>query len=172
MAKPAAYLHFGEFDAYGKLDFERKEIRKAMRQAGAVIQREGRNLVSKGRVSKRDEYPGKRRGALYRSIRYKVSRPGFLVRIAPQKTAAMQAFYPAYLHYGVKAGRRLARLAPGQGRGKSNRRGKGERAAALASRAKGPWRVAPRKNFMEAALNNRRGRVQAVLRRGFAASLR
>lgn len=47
MARPAAYLHIDGFDSYGKLDFDKKEIRKAMRRAGTVVRGEARKLVGK-----------------------------------------------------------------------------------------------------------------------------
>lgn len=168
---PAAYLHFGEFDSYGKLDFDKKAIRKGMRLVGALVRREARALVNqRGTRSAGGEYPTRDEGLLYRSIRAKVSRPGFLVKIAPQKIAGMKDFYPAYLHYGVKQGGRL-KAVPQIAIGKKSRRKKGERAAALAARAAGAWSLEPRKNFMADALESSSGRVQQILRQAFADAL-
>ncbi|TDV60128.1 hypothetical protein [Pseudomonas sp. LP_7_YM] len=153
MARPAAYLHFGEFDSYGKLDFDKKEIRKAMRRAGVVVRAEGRKLVSKRTVSEKGQYPGMRKGRLRRSLTYRVSRSGFLVKIEPQKTADMKAFYPAFLWYGVRRGAK---------RGKSHRK----------QEATGAWRIAPRENYMVDALNNRTNEVRLILKRAFAEALR
>ena len=170
---PAAYLHFGEFDSYGKLDFDKKAIRKGMRLVGALVRREARALVNqRGTRSAGGEYPTRDEGLLYRSIRAKVSRPGFLVKIAPQKIAGMKDFYPAYLHYGVTQGRRPKPLEAGRGRGRSNRRASGELAAARAARAAGAWQLEPRKNFMADALESSSGRVQQILRQAFADSLK
>lgn len=171
-SSPAAYLHFGEFDSYGKLDFDKKAIRKGMRLVGALVRREARALVNKKLPSAGGEYPSRAAGLLYRSIRAKVSRPGFLVKIAPQKIAGMKDFYPAYLHYGVKQGRRPKPLEAGRGRGRSNRRASGELAAARAARAAGAWQLEPRKNFMADALESSSGRVQQILRQAFADSLK
>ena len=171
-SSPAAYLHFGEFDSYGKLDFDKKAIRKGMRLVGALVRREARALVNKHEPSAGGEYPARAAGLLYRSIRAKVSRPGFLVKIAPQKIAGMKDFYPAYLHYGVKQGRRPKPLEAGRGRGRSNRRASGELAAARAARAAGAWQLEPRKNFMADALESSSGRVQQILRQAFADSLK
>lgn len=142
----AVYLHIDKFDMYGKLDFDKKEIRKAMRMAGKEVQTVAKRLVSRKQTSKRDQYPGKRKGILQRSIKYKVSRSGFLVVIKPFKTAAMgKDFYPAYLWYGVRRGAK---------RGKSHK--------AEASGGNG-WRIAPRKNYMQDALYQKQGRVKAIL---------
>lgn len=170
-SSPAAYLHFGEFDSYGKLDFDKKAIRKGMRLVGALVRREARALVNKQSPSAGGEYPSRAEGLLYRSIRAKVSRPGFLVKIAPQKIGGMKDFYPAYLHYGVKQGGRLKSLNPNKIKGRG-RRGRGERAAALAARAAGAWQLEPRKNFMADALESSSGRVQQILRQAFADALK
>lgn len=154
MPRPAVYLHVEGFESYGRLDFDKKEIRKTMRQAGRVVQAEGRRLVSKGGPSRRGEYPARRTGRLRRSITYRVSRPGFLVKIEPKKTAAMgDDFYPAYLFYGVRRGAK---------RGKSHAK----------QASTGGWRIAPRRNFMEDALDNRAGRVRALLSRAFSQALK
>lgn len=145
-SKGGVYLHIDKFDMYGKLDFDKKEIRKAMRMAGKEVQTIAKRLVSRKQISKRDQYPGKRKGILQRSIKYKVSRSGFLVVIKPYKTAAMgEHFYPAYLWYGVRRGAK---------RGKSHKAG--------ASGGNG-WRIAPRKNYMQDALCQKQGRVKAIL---------
>ncbi len=153
MARPAAYMHFGDFDSYGKLDFDKKEIRKAMRKAGVLVRAKGRKLVSKRSVSEKGQYPAMRKGTLRRSITYRVSRAGFLVKIEPQKTADMKGFYPAYLWYGV---RRNAK------RGKSHRK----------QEATGPWRIEPRENYMVDALNSSKGAVRSILKQAFADALR
>ena len=131
------YLHVEGFDNFERDAFDKRKIRAGMRKVGLLVtQRAQMNLVlGKGQ----DGYPVNRTGATVASVTYKVSRSGFLVRISPTKTSAMEEFYPVYLHYGVKKGRKLGKLAPGQGKGKSNRRAKGVRAAEVAERASGAW---------------------------------
>ncbi|MEM4988828.1 hypothetical protein V8G57_15650 [Collimonas sp. H4R21] len=98
MAKPAMYLHIEGFEGFDKrIDFDKKRVRKGMQKVGRIVQREGRKLAVSG-----GDYPKRKAGLLARSIKVKVSRSGFLVRIAPQKIAGMRDFYPAYLNYGVK----------------------------------------------------------------------
>ncbi|QHJ77005.1 MAG: hypothetical protein [Bacteriophage sp.] len=146
MANSGIELHIDKFDMYGKLDFDKKQIRVAMRMAGKEVQTAAKRLVSSKQTSKRDQYPGKRSGTLQRSIRSKVSRSGFMVLVKPYKTAAMgKDFYPAYLWYGVRRGAK---------RGKSHKAG--------ASGGNG-WRIAPRKNYMQDALYQKQGRVKAIL---------
>lgn len=164
------YLHVEGFDNFQRDAFDKRKIRAGMRKVGLlIVQRAQMNLVlGKGQVG----YPVNRTGATVESVTYKVSRSGFLVRISPTKTSAMAEFYPAYLHYGVKKGRKLGKLAPGQGKGKSNRRARGERAAAMAERAAGEWRIKPRDNYMADALQDSASQVQSILSTAFANALR
>lgn len=163
------YLHVEGFDNFERDAFDKRKIRAGMRKVGLlIVQRAQMNLVlGKGQ----DGYPVNRTGATVDSITYKVSRSGFLVRISPTKTSAMEDFYPVYLHYGVKKGRKLGKLAPGQGKGKSNRRARGERAAAMAERAAGEWRIKPRDNYMADALQDSASQVQSILSAAFANAL-
>ncbi|VVQ17027.1 hypothetical protein PS914_05948 [Pseudomonas fluorescens] len=163
------YLHVEGFDSFERDAFDKRKIRAGMRKVGLLItQRAQMNLVlGKGQ----DGYPVNRTGATVESVNFKVSRSGFLVRISPTKTTAMEEFYPAYLHYGVKKGRKLGKLAPGKGKGKSNRRAIGARAAALAERAAGEWRIKPRDNYMADALQDSSSQVQSILSAAFAAAL-
>lgn len=90
-----------KMEGFSRIDFDKKQIRNAMRNIGRDMQREARKLVSRRAISGAGEIPGRLTGATQRSIKYRVSRPGFLVRIAPFKTAEMgKDFYPAFLHYG------------------------------------------------------------------------
>ncbi|AZC55432.1 hypothetical protein [Pseudomonas chlororaphis] len=163
------YLHVEGFDSFQRDAFDKRQIRAGMRKVGKLVtQRAQMNLaLGKGQ----DGYPINRTGTTLESISFKVSRSGFLVRIAPRKTSAMAEFYPAYLHYGVKKGRRLGKLAPGKGVGKSNRRAAGVRAAAIAERAAGEWRIKPRDNYMADALQDSNSDVQGILKAAFAAAL-
>lgn len=163
------YLHVEGFDNFERDAFDKRKIRAGMRKVGLlIVQRAQMNLVlGKGQ----DGYPVNRTGATVESVTYKVSRSGFLVRISPTKTSAMEEFYPAYLHYGVKKGRKLGRLAPVQGKGKSNRRARGDRAAAMAERAAGEWRIKPRDNYMADALQDSASQVQSILSAAFANAL-
>lgn len=147
------YLHIGGFDGFDKsVDFDRAAIRKAMRSVGQLVRRDAIAYVSRGAVSKPGEYPGKRRGVLARSIKVKVSRSGFLVRISPQMVDGMKAFYPAFLAYG-------ARRRQGA---KRDRRSKGT----------GPLRIEPRANYMVDAKDARAAEIQMILSAAFASSLR
>lgn len=124
-----------------RIDFDRKQIRKALRIEGRGVQKEARRLVARRAISQPGEFPGRDSGALSRSIKSKVSRPGFLVRIAPQKTPEMgNDFYPAFLQYGVRP----------------NPNGKGGGANG--------WRIEPRANYMVEALSRRRPVAEVALR--------
>lgn len=92
------------FDTFTRAAFHKPAMRKAMRRSGNVVAKEAKKLLSiKGRSSD-DDYPGLGTGRLRRSVRVKVSRPGFLVKVYNEKLADMDAFYPAYLHYGTSKG--------------------------------------------------------------------
>lgn len=88
---------------FSRIDFDGKQIRKTMRLLGRDVQKEARRLVARRAISGGGEYPGRQTGALWRAIKYKVSRPGFLVRIQPYRTDEMDKdYYPAYLLYGSR----------------------------------------------------------------------
>lgn len=163
------YLHFEGFDSFQRDAFDKRKIRAGMRKIGRLVTQKAQMNLVLGKDQ--DGYPINRSGETVQSISFKVSRSGFLVRIAPSKTSAMEEFYPAYLHYGVKKGRKLGKLAPGMGKGKSNRRAVGVRAAALAERAAGEWRIKPRNNYMADALQDSAPEVQTILSAAFAAAL-
>lgn len=166
----AAYVHIEGFDNLHRDAFDKRKVRAAMRKAGRLVANRAQlNLALAGGAA---NYPRKISGVLRDSIKMRVSRSGFLVKIAPDKTAGMKEYYPAYLHYGVRAGGRLKKLASGEGRGKSNRRAKGQRAAAIEARRSNRWLIAPRDNYVADALEDEAGRVRAVLAAGFAAALR
>lgn len=152
-------------DGFTRIDFERKKIRKALRAAGRAIQKEARRLVSRRAISNPGEYPGKTSGKLQRSIQVKLSKSGFLVRVAPyDKSGSMGVFYPALLYYGTKGLGKIGKLAPGEGRGKSNRRRRGERAALISERKSNQnYIVAPRANYMADALETRRSAARKVV---------
>jgi hypothetical protein len=139
-------VHWAGFQG---IDFDRKKIRHSLRQAGREVQRSARRLIAHKAISAAGDYPGKQSGQLQRAIKSKVSKYGFLVRVAPQKTATMTAFYPAFLHYGI--------------RNKAGHRGQQSKS--------GSWRIAPRANFMQDALNERRHRIRELLREALQRAL-
>ncbi|MCE4058453.1 hypothetical protein [Pseudomonas sp. Au-Pse12] len=156
------YMHIEGFEAFERDAFDKRQVRAGMRKAGLlVLQRAQMNLaLGKGQAG----YPVNRTGATLHSINAKVSRSGFLVRVAPSKSKDMAAFYPAYLHYGVRNGPRI------KGRG-GKRRARGERQALREARRQSGWRIAPRDNYMSDALQDSRADVQRVLQAAFAAAL-
>lgn len=97
-------IKFDGWNSFTREAFHKPSIRKAMRRAGAVAQKEAKRLVSRGTRSEAGEYPGLRSGQLRRAIRVKVSPSGFLVRVMPQRLAGMDHYYPAYLFYGTSRG--------------------------------------------------------------------
>lgn len=159
----AAYMHIEGFDNFHRDAFDKRKVRAAFRKAGRLV--EGRAQLNLSLAGSGSNYPVKRTGALRASMQTKVSRSGFLVKVMPQKTAAMKTYYPAYLHYGVKQGGRV------KGTG-GKRRKAGEREALVNARKAGGWRIAPRANYVADALEDESGRVRSVLSQGFAAALR
>ncbi|WP_415257662.1 hypothetical protein [Thauera phenylacetica] len=156
---------------HSRIDFDKVKVRRAMRKIGAEVRKDARRRVARRAISGAGEYPGRRSGALARSIKAKVFPSGFLVRVAPYKTAEMDAFYPAYLDYGVLRDAAPTRLAPGEGVGRSNRRRRGQVAEERAARVAGGYRLAPRKNYMADALEARRESVRVTLRSALLDSL-
>lgn len=158
---------------HSRIDFDKVKIRRAMRKIGADVRKAARRLVARRAISGAGDYPGRGTGALMRSIKAKVSKPGFLVRVAPYRTAEMgEDFYPAFLDYGVLRGSAPQRLAAGEGVGKSNRRRRGQGATERAARVAMGYRIAPRKNYMTDALDSRREFVRATLRDALMDSLK
>lgn len=126
-----------KLDGFSRIDFDKKKIRKTMRTLGRDVQKEARRLVARRAISGAGEYPGRQTGRLWRAIKYRVSKPGFLVKIMPAKTADMKDYYPAFLLYGSKK-----------------------------------RDLAPRKNYMTDALDNRRSVARGALRNALMDSLK
>lgn len=134
------------WEGHSHLDFDRRQIRKAMRAIGADIRKVARKKIARRAVSAAGEAPGKLTGTLQRAIKARVSKPGLLVSIRPEKTEAMgKDFYPAFLNYGVRR-HRSAKAA------KSHKR-----------QPDGPYKLAPRANYMVEALEERRENARQVL---------
>lgn len=165
----AAHMHIEGFDQFHRDAFDKRKVRAGMRRAGQIVA--GRAKMNLSLAGNGSNYPRVRTGLLRDSIEMKVSRAGFLVKIMPKKTSGMEHFYPAYLHYGVKQGARIKKLAPGEGRGRSNRRRRGERQDLLAARRAGAWRITPRDNYIADALEDENARVRSVLSEAFARAL-
>lgn len=157
------YLHIEGFDKFEREAFDKKKVRDGMRKAGRRVQQRAQMnlMLARGAVG----YPRNRTGRLLKSISVKVSRSGFLVKVAPRKTSDMATYYPAYLHYGVKKGKRIE----GTGGG---RRARGARADLISARRAGSWRINPRDNYMADALQDEAAGVQKDLSVAFASSLK
>jgi hypothetical protein len=161
------YLHIEGFDRFEREAFDKRKVRAGMRKAGLLVtQKTQMNLaLARGAAG----YPRNRTGRLLHSVAFKVSRSGFMVKIAPKKTADMSDFYPAYLHYGVKKGRKVKPLAAGLGLGKSNRRARGARNDLIAARKAGAWRIDPRENYVVDGLEDASAGVKEILSAALAA---
>ncbi|NKD55969.1 MULTISPECIES: hypothetical protein [unclassified Haematospirillum] len=97
---------------FSRLDFDRNPIRRELRKLGSMVARDARKLVRTRKPSSPGTNPGRQTGALFRSIRSKVGRQGFLVAVAPFRNEELmrkKAYYPAFLLYGAerKPGGRL-----------------------------------------------------------------
>lgn len=89
---------------YPHADFSPRNVRRAMRRAGADVRKAARRLVARRAISAAGQYPGKQTGELQKAIQARVSRSGWSVRIASYRTAGMErrnAYYPAFLVYGA-----------------------------------------------------------------------
>jgi hypothetical protein len=129
---------------HDRIDFDKRQIRRALRVAGRAVQKEARRQVSRKAISAAGEAPGRQTGTLSRSIKVKVGGGGFWVKVAPQKTEGMKDFYPAFLWYGVKS-------KPESGR---------------------QWRIAPRANYMTIALEAKREASRQVLATALSSALK
>lgn len=84
---------------FSRIDFDGRVVRKSMRVLGRDVQKEARRLIARRAISGAGEYPGRMTGRLWRAVKYKVARSGFMVVVRPNKTSEMEFFYPAVLHY-------------------------------------------------------------------------
>ncbi|MBL5911230.1 hypothetical protein [Enterobacter asburiae] len=161
-----AFLHV-DFQQPKELEFNRRKLRLVFVKIGQAYMEDARRLVMKTGRSGPGDYPSHRTGKLARSIGYWVPhatsrRPGLMVKIAPNQRNGQgntrfgkdEAYYPAFLYFGVRRGAK---------RTKSHKKG--------ASGGSG-WRIAPRANYMTETLEKRRAWTQSVLSDGLSKSLR
>ena len=88
------------FAGHSRIDFDKKPIKKVLRQQGGEVRKVARRLVARRAISAPGEMPGRQTGVLMRSIKVKVASGGFWARISPFKTNEMEVFYPAFLFHG------------------------------------------------------------------------
>ena len=83
------------------VDYDRKALRKAMREGAAQVRKEARRIVSRRAISIAGDFPGTRSGTLKRAIGVvgKGSKGGW-IKVGVRKTDQMKDFYPAFLFYG------------------------------------------------------------------------
>lgn len=161
-----SYLHFEGYDSLSRDIFDKKKIRAGMRKAGRLVMQRAQMNLALARGA--EGYPVNRTGATLESVSFRVSKSGFLVRVAPKKTSAMKEYYPAYLYYGVKRGARLSRLKAGEKHTAKRRR---EGIRLREARRNNDWLIAPRDNYMADALQDSNSEIQAILSAAFAAAL-
>lgn len=146
-----SYLHIEGFDNWQREAFDKRKVRAGMRKAGRLVAGAAQLNIALARGA--GKYPISRTGRLVHAISMRLSRSGFLVRIAPDKTDVMKDYYPAYLHYGVR--RHRSKWA----------------AKARKRQPDGPYRIEPRGNYVQDALQDRKMQVQEILARAFADAL-
>jgi hypothetical protein len=83
------------------IDYDRKAMRKALRDGAAQVRKEARRIVSSRAVSMAGDFPGMQTGALRRAIGIisKGSKGGW-IKVGVRKSKEMKEFYPAFLFYG------------------------------------------------------------------------
>lgn len=98
---------------FGRIDYNKSVIRKALRLEINQVRDVARVLVSGGSPSRPGEMPGMRTGTFKRAIKSKVMRSGLAAIVRPEKSKRMgKDYYPAFLIKGVKQ-RRGKPLSPG-----------------------------------------------------------
>lgn len=95
-----AELHVG-LEFHKTIDYDRKAMRKALREGAAQVRKEARRIVSRRAISMPGDFPGSQTGALKRAIGIvsKGSKGGW-IKVGVRKTQEMKDFYPAFLFYG------------------------------------------------------------------------
>lgn len=168
--KEQIYCHVEIPRWLNNLDFDHKPVNSAILKEARAVRRVARRLVARKAISNAGEFPGKKTGALMRSIKIKSNKKFLFATIRPEKTAEMIDFYPAMLFQGTK--RRLQKLKEGEGRGVSNRRRRGNRVLALAERASSStFIIEKRGNYMIEALSQRRYAAREAIASVVKASL-
>lgn len=83
------------------IDYDRKAMRKALREGAAQVRKEARRIVSRRAISAAGDFPGLQTGALKRAIGIvsKGSKGGW-IKVGVKKSKEMTDFYPAFLFYG------------------------------------------------------------------------
>ena len=90
-------------DGFKRVDYDGKALKDPLRKSGYAVRKIARKLISRKAVSDAGQFPGNDTGEMARSIKVKVSRSGYSVRIMPTKTNEMPAYYPAFVVYGHRA---------------------------------------------------------------------
>lgn len=101
------YLKLDELDLQ-RTDFDKRKFKPFLRVIGGKLRKSARVRVNSYWTSKPNTYPGKKTGALQRAISVKYFRSGYGLKLQqdmPKRRAGdakEEAFYPAFLRYGVK----------------------------------------------------------------------
>lgn len=85
------------------IDYDKREVKKALRKSGGNVRKLARKLISRKAVSEPGQYPGRDTGELSRSIKVSVTKSGYAALVRPTKTKAMPVYYPAFVVYGHRA---------------------------------------------------------------------
>jgi hypothetical protein len=92
-------LHVG-LEYHSIIDYDRRQMRRALIKGAASVRKEARTLVSRRVVSQPGEFPGEQSGAMRRAIGVtgKGSKGGW-IRVGVRAIAG-SFYYPAVLFYG------------------------------------------------------------------------
>lgn len=145
----AGFVEVKTPDGFKFFDFDKKVIRKALREVGRDVRKESRQLISKRAVSRPGEPPGKQSGELQRSVKATLSKSGHSVWIRPAKTSKMRDFYPAFVIFGHR----------GPGSDSIDQRSK---------KRKGQKVAEARQNFIETAANKYAPKFDSHMRDAFS----
>ena len=134
-------------EGFDRLLFDKRELKAAIRKGGAVVRKEARRLIARKAVSGDGEFPGKLTGAMQNAIKVKVGSGGGYAKVMPYMTQQMinnskSAKYPGGAFYP-------AFLLVGTRRG-----------------------LRPRKDFMQAALDNKQSEIRAAITAALANAIR
>lgn len=71
---------------FSSIDYDKKPIRKQLRQEAAQVRNIARELLAKRGTSKAGEFPGRRTGLLRRSVKSRALRGGLAVLVEPARS--------------------------------------------------------------------------------------
>lgn len=97
-----------DIEGFSYVDFDKKIIKRALKQEHPPIRRLAKNVIKRGAASNPGEFPKNQTGLMIKSIKSRVSKKGLAAIIGSypigRMTETKDGFYPIFLIKGTKRG--------------------------------------------------------------------